>query len=180
MSDERLRELERRWKRHRRQEDGVEWARELLRQGVVAGYMVRFADMWAPGSRWRLWRQIEYRQHLVVKFAGDSPTLTEVRAVRQLDRTYGALPAREALAHLRGLAQLDLGEDSGLIVRRLYEHAKVLGLDAVLEDRSRTEILPIGEGEDEPRRFCDPGIEEEIVLRMLASGIEVTQEVIVD
>ena len=137
MSDERLRELERRWKRHRRQEDGVEWARELLRQGVVAGYMVRFADMWAPGSRWRLWRQIEYRQHLVVKFAGDSPTLTEVRAVRQLDRTYGALPAREALAHLRGLAQLDLGEDSGLIVRRLYEHAKVLGLDAVLEALER-------------------------------------------
>ena len=180
VSDERLRVLDRRWKQSGVLEDGVEWAKEMIRLGVTAKYMVRFAPMWDADSQWRLLRRIEYRQRLVVRFAGDSPSTSEIRAVRELDPALGGLPAREALARLRNLAQVDLGEQPGLIARRLLEKAKSLGLDAILEDRSHSQILPVAEGEDEPWTTCDPGIEEEIVLRMLASGIDITEEEVAD
>lgn len=173
MSDERLRGLERRWKEDGHLQAGVEWARELLRLGIAADHMTRFADMWGPKSTWRLLRRVEYRQHLIVKFAGDSPSIGEVRAVREFD-------ASLALNRLRHQSEVDLGEHPGMHARRLLEKAKSLGLDAVLEDRSHTEILPVAQGEHEPRRFCDPGIEEEVVLRMLASGGEVTEAEEVD
>lgn len=180
MSDVRLRALERRWKEDGHLEAGVEWARELLRLGIAADHMTRFADMWGPKSTWRLLRRVEYRQHLIVKFAGDSPSIGEVRAVREFDASLGELSAKEALNRLRHQSEVDLGEHPGMHARRLFEQAKSLGLDAVLEDRSHTEILPLAKGEHEPRRFCDPGIEEEVVLRMLASGIEITEAEEVD
>lgn len=180
MSDTDLRDLEERWRLSGDLDEGVTWAAELIRQGVTAGYMVRFAEMWAPGSRWRLLRRTVYRQRLVIRFAEGGPTLTEVRAIREIDTSYGELPAKEALARLRGLTEVDLGEHAGMGARELFLRASSLGLDASLEDRGFREILPVPEGSDMAHRFCDPGIEEEVVLRMLASGIAITLEEVVD
>lgn len=108
-----------------------------------------FAFLW-DGSQpgWRLQWINSQVWHVRVRFAPEGSTVDEIRRLRQLVPSFGALTAREAMAQLRGKSVFDLPEPLGNIeTRSLVEQARALGLETEVEVEERSTFLPIRDGE---------------------------------
>jgi len=137
--------------------------------------MERFAEFWEPASGARLLRRVVSEARVLLRLPV-SPGAREAKGVRQLVPRFAELNARDALLRLRNVRELDLGVLDGKETERLELRAAELGLDLTVEDRCRVEHLPLAPGASEPTAFCDPGVEELVILFMLAAGVDLLHE----
>jgi hypothetical protein len=124
----------------------------------------RYAFVW-DGS-WPGWRLEETSYQVsvvVVVFPPEGPTLAEIRALRVLDETLGALPVREVFARVGKQARVVLGRYTGKSLRRMRLAAEAAGL-RVVEEEARSLwccLVHVGTGrriqiedEDDGRRLA--------------------------
>jgi hypothetical protein len=98
----------------------------------------RYAFVW-DGSQpgWTL-DVTHYQVAIVVAHFGPSgPTLTEIKALRELDETLGALPIREVYARVGKQSRVVLGRYAGMLLRRIHLGAQAAGIQ-VTEESARS------------------------------------------
>jgi hypothetical protein len=107
--------------------------------------LAKYSYLWTSGE-WTLQQSNHSRARVLLIFAGDRPSPSELLAVRALVPRYASLPIWQLKAEIGRLSEFEVGEMSGMAARSLETQAQEKGLQVRIEDASYTSYLPVSPG----------------------------------
>src|SRR5262245_34464394 len=93
-------------------------------------------DSWDRTHDWIVNRIFHERARLTIRFNGNSPTVSELIAIRKCLPQFRHVPPTQLRASIGNSRQLELGEMPTREARQISEAARIEGLDASVENAS--------------------------------------------
>ncbi len=141
-----------------------------------------FAHMWDGSETWGLSAHYWTKITLTVIFAGQSPSVEELAALRRLREILRAMPARELKALLYNKHELELGRFSSMEAHEIEDRAAALRVPFTIRSAGESGIsyLPLqslDDGQQMAMIIEDEPLNDRVAQEMLKRGVPITSHI---